>query len=680
MFLLLLSITVSSRELHLQMNLYNNSVYGDCLYMTTDNGGVVSFDPEDNTWDWVNSFSGLSSNIAKDLFLRGDSIFILTNGGISILDSDLNLIDFQVFNSLFFVADDDPDCISLYKNTIILGGSSGVQWFDLRNFGNLSRVVEHRDYGFQVFEILPLDTCYILGTGRGVYKVDSNFQDTIFIDASGETYSLFVDGASIWAGGSWGCKEITGDTAVFSNDTVWSIDKIDEEIYIGTKNGLYNRYGGVWNRISGGDIRGFVSLIQNDNIISVVRRRGVRFENPYSLKNSPGLISNLVTDLIQTSDGKIYISYKGTRRISMFDGVSWNTLNDENNWNFSGGNLFNIESDSQGRIYFGFWYWEEVPILFCWDTQNDTMPKPIDLPVLATTVTGMFVDSNDDLWAGLLNRFTLNNWVFKAHRETDGSLIWTEYSDPEIVWKRVFAEGSEGVYCGNSPTDGGSGIHILTENGSFEKVTGNFSSSTISMASDLEGNIWAGLEDRLVYISGNSLERVETQERFEGLAVDFQGGLWSYNSMEGLSYLNPEGVWESLPQELTGIKPFGLDDVISPLHFTGDRNLFICTYNGLYEFDLDFDSSDSSEVNVYPNPFNYQEHDRLIFSVSDIGGMSIFIYDIVGNLQGEYHIPSENDGSFWIEKDQIALSSGLYSYFITEEGNIIHQGKFVVIR
>jgi hypothetical protein len=648
--------------------------------MATDNGGVVSFDPEDNTWDWVNSYSGLSSNFAKDLFLRGDSIFILTGDGINVLDTDLSFLGFQGFNSLFFVGDTDPDCICLYENTIILGGGNGVQWFNLSDFGNLSRVVDHRDYDFQVFDIFPLDTCYIFGTDRGVYKVDSDFRDTVLIDASGETYSLFVDGTSIWAGGSWGCKEVRGDTAVFSDDTVWSIDKIDEEIYIGTKSGLYKRAGGVWNRIRGGDVRGFASLTQNDNIISVVRGRGVRFENPYSLKYSPGLISNLVTDLTQTPDDKIYISYKGTRRISMFDGISWNTLNNGNSWNLSGGNLFNIESDSRGRIYFGFWYWEEVPILFCWDTQNDTMPKPIDLPVFATTVTGMLVDNNDDLWIGLLSSSTLNNWVFKMHRETDGSLIWTEYSDPEIVWKRVFAESPEGVYCGNSPTDGGAGIHILNENGSFEKVMGNFSSSTISMASDLEGNIWAGLEDRLVYISGNNFERVETQERFEGLAVDFQGGLWGYNSMEGLSYLNPEGFWESLPQELTGIKPFGLDDVISPLHFTGDRNLFICTYNGLYEFDLDFDPSDSNEVNVYPNPFNYQEHDRLIFSVSDIGGKSIFIYDIVGNLQGEYHVPSENDEIFWVERDQIDLSSGLYSYFITEEGNVIHKGKFVVIR
>lgn len=678
MFLLLLSVTVNTSNLYLRTDLFRSSVYSNSIYISTDNGGLISFDPEDSSWNWINSISGLPSNETRDLFLIGDSVLILSKGGITILDENLNLINYQDFNPLFFVADTNPDCIYVHKNNVILGGEKGVQWFSLNSFGNLRREVEHEEYNFKVFEIFPLDTCYLLGTDRGVFKADSNFEDTTIIDPSGETYSIFVFEGSVWAGGSWGCKEITGDSAVFSEDTVWVIGEIEGDIYIGSKRGLY-RYEGDWHRIHGGDVRGFARLLPHGLRASVVRGNGIRFQGSSDYIHPPGLASNMVTDMVQTPDGKIYLSHKNTRKISVFDGNTWKVLNSGNTWGFPGGSLFNLESDSQGRIYFGFWYWRDVPILFCWDTQNDTMPRPIEIPIVsATTVTGMFVDSNDDLWLGILRTYdyVYGNWVLKMHRVNGDSFEWTTYQDPTIAWKRVFAEGAIGVYCGNSPTGGGTGIHVLYDSGAFEDVEGNLGASTISMCSDLEGNIWAGLEDKLVYISGNNVERIETSNRFDGLNVDFQGGIWCYNSTEGLSYLNPEGNWESLPQELREIQSFTFNDIVSLIHFTENNNLFVCTYNGLYAFDLDFNLPDSGEVNVYPNPFNFERHNKLNFSASDLGGKDLFIYDVIGDVKGVYEVPSGNN-VFSIDVD---LSSGLYMFFIAEGGKVIYKGKFVVVR
>jgi hypothetical protein len=674
LFLLLLSVTVNTRELHLRMDLFNNSIYSGYIYMTTDNGGLISFNPHDSTWNWINRVSGLPSNNTKDVFIRGDSVFVLSEGGITILDKELTRINFQDFNPIFF-SDTDPNCILLDKNKVILGGESGIQWFNLNRFGNLNRV-EKVDYNFEVFEIFPLDTCYLFGTSRGVFKSDSNFSDTTIIESSGETYSLFVSGNSIWAGGSWGCKEITGDSAFFSEDTVWSIGKISEDIYIGTKRGLY-RCEENWHRVHGGDVRGF-TRVQNKRV-SVVRGLGILWVGSSSYSSPPGLASNMVTDLTQTPDGKVYISYKNTKKISVFESNEWKILNRGNYWGLSGGYLFNIESDSEGKVYFGLWYWQQTDILYCWDTRNDTMPRPIDLPISATTITGMLVDGKDDLWIGLYrtSEYGGGNWVLKMHRGSGNSIEWTVYQDPEIIWKRVFAEGFSGVYCGNSPTEGGAGIHILGEDAvDKQAVIGYLGSSTISMCSNHRGSIWAGLEDRLIYISGNSVERTEISNRFEGLAVDFLGGLWCYNTMEGLSYLNPEGNWESLPQELNDIQSFSLEDIIYPLHFTEDRKLYICTYNGLYEFDLDFNVPVSRKVNVYPNPFNYEDHDSLSFSAEDLEGKTLLIYDIIGNKKGEYEISSENN-VFSIDID---LSSGLYLYFVTEDEKVLYKGKFAVVR
>lgn len=678
MFIFLLSITLNATELHLRMDTFTKSLYSGKIYLTTDNGGLVSFNPEDSSWNWVNAVSGLPSNNTKDLFVRNDSVFVLSGGGISILDKDFSFISSQNFNPLLFVADTNPVSIYINDDNVILGGKGSVQWFNLNHFGNIGRQVEYEDYNFNIFEILPLDTCYLFGTDRGLFKVDTNFQDTVLIDSTGETYSIFVSGNSMWIGGSWGCKEITGDSAVFSEDTVWTIGKINEDIYIGTKRGLY-RYDGGWNRIHGGDVRGFARVFPQDLRVSAVRGHGLLFEGPWNFLAPPGLASNMVADMVQTPDGKIYLSHKDTKKISVFDGDEWNILNGVNSWNFPGGDILNIESDSEGRIYFGFWYWEQVPILYCWDTVNDTMPKPIQLPIDATTVTGMAVDSNDDLWVGLFRvpKYGEGNWVLKMHRENGNSLEWTRYQNPGIVWKRVFAEGSEGMYCGNSPPEGGVGIHVLgEEENEIESVTGSLGSGTISMCSDLNGNIWAGLEDKLIYISDVNVEKVESPNKFEGLAVDFQGGLWCYNSTEGMSYRNPEGIWQPLPQALTNLKTFPVKDIISHLHFTENNNLFVCTYNGLYEFELGFNQADSGKIKVYPNPFNYEKHNMLNFSARDLGGKEIFIYDIIGTMKGEYEVPEGND----ILSIDVDLSSGLYMFFVTENDQVIHKGKFAVVR
>ncbi len=675
MFLLLLSLTVNSSKLHLQLDMFNNSAYSDRIYMTTDNGGLVSFDPEDSSWNSVNSLSGLPSNETKDVFLRGDSVFVLSRGGITIFDENLSRLNFQNFNPLFFVADTNPICLYIKDSTVILGGQNGVQWFNLNNFGNLSREVGHVDYNFQVFEILPYDTSFLLGSSRGTYRVNSNFGDTLMMDSSGETYSIFVSDGSIWTGGSWGCKEITADTAIFSDATVWKITEIDEQIYIGTEIGYY-RYNGSWNYIRWGNIRGIFKVLPQNLIASVVRYGGIRFDGSSNILYPPGIATNSVTDLVQTPDGKIYLSHKYGRRLSVFDGVSWKILNHGNQWGLSGGYSFNLESDSEGRIYLGLWNWEDDTVLYCLDTRTDTMFQPVQLPV-SGTVTGMLVDSNDDLWIGVL--VSGGSRVMKMHRVNGDSLEWTIYNNPEISWKRVFAEGSEGIYCGNSPSIGGSGIHILRDDGSIGSVTGDLGSSTTSMVSDINGNIWAGLEDKLVYIEGDNVEREYTSNKVDGLAVDFQGGVWCYSSLEGLSYLNPEDSWEQLPQELTEIQSFGLEDVIYPLHFTTDNTLFVCTYNGLYEFDINFNYPDSGKIVVYPNPFNYSRHHRLNFSLHDIGEKRLSIYDIIGNRKGEYTIPSGRE-IFWIDKEQLNLSSGLYRYFITDGGVVIHKGKFVVVR
>ena len=680
MLLFLISISITS-TLYLRTDRFTSLEYSNYIYITTDDGGFLAFNPEDSTWENKTIISGLFSNTTKDISIRNDTIWVLTPGGITLFNRELELIKKRDFD--FFFYDDNPNMVVLNDSLVILGGETGLQWFPIRDIDNLSRMVNHIDYGFNVFDILPLDTCYFLGTSEGIYKTYAfSNTDTVKIENLHNTYTLKKIGASIWAGGSWGCKNVTEDSAAFSGNTVRQIAEIDNKIYIATSGGLYE-YNGGWDRLSSGDVRGVCKPDSYDSPLFTVRGQGLLTLSSADYIRSPGIASNRICDLTQTPDGTIYIVHRDTRRVSKFDGKEWEILNRSNEWGFPGGILFNIESDSEGRIYFGFWYWNVVPILYQWKADEDSFPQPIELPVPAGTIAGMIVDRNDDLWIGAFAGAT-NDWILKMHRTAgeEDSLLWTVYTDPSIKWVRVFAEGAEAMYGGNSPTSGGAGIHILSPLGSVSNVIGNLGGSTVSMATDLGFDIWAGLENSLVHISGDEVSEVFyasnsglLSDKVDGLAFDFQGGMWCYHSGEGLSYRDPEGNWE----RFRGFSFVEGDDVTYPLHFSQNHHLFIGTYDGLYEVDIDFNIPEDSlrypGTNVYPNPFNVDEHDYLFFSSDDLGGKTIYIYDIYGRRKGEYQASGD-----YLRIEGVDLPSGLYFYVVKGEEGVVDKGRFVVVR
>lgn len=676
MLLILISISITT-NLHLRTDRFKSLEFSELLYITTDGGGLLSFSPVDSLWKNRTTFSGLFSNNTRDIYIRDDSIWVLSPGGITIYDSALTAINTIDFNPLFF-NDTAPNTIVLKDSILILGGETGLQWFKIRDIDNITRV-DHIEYNFSVFTIFPQDTCYLLGTSNGVYWT-TDFSDTLLIESQSNTYTLNLIDNSIWAGGSWGCKNITDDTAFFSGYTVWQILKIDEKVHIATTGGLYE-YNGIWERIANGDVRGVCKVEDYDSPLFVVRGEGLKTLTSSDYLRAPGLASNKICDLTQTPDGKIYLTHRDTRRISTFNGEKWEVLNRNNEFGFPGGIIFNIESDSKGIIYFGLWYWADAPIIYQWNPEVDSIPQPIELPVNAQTVGGMMVGRNDDLWIGAF--LSLSDWILNMHRvEVDeDSLEWTVYSAPSIKWVKVFAEGKEMVYGGNSPTVGGAGIHIFCTDGSVDEVVGGLGSSTLSMSTDIEGDVWAGLEDRLVHISGKEVKEIFhtgnsglLSNKMDGLAFDFQGGMWCYHSGEGLSYRSPTGNWTTFQ----GFSYAEEDDGTYPLHFSRDHRLFICTYEGLYEINVDFNIPQSTDgyagTNVYPNPFNAVQNKYLYFSSEDLAGKRIYIYDIYGRLKDEFYVSED------YLRMEVDLPSGLYFYVVKGEGGVVDKGRFVIVR
>jgi len=121
------------------------------------------------------------------------------------------------------------------------------------------------------------------------------------------------------------------------------------------------------------------------------------------------------------------------------------------------------------------------------------------------------------------------------------------------------------------------------------------------------------------------------------------------------------------------------DDITYPLYFSSDNKLYIGTYEGLYELDIDFnipeDSLEYPGTNVYPNPFDASKHDYLYFSSGELDGKMIYIYDVYGRLEAEYIVTGD-----YLRVEVNDLKSGLYLYVVKGEDKVIDRGRFVIVR
>ncbi|MCK4226721.1 hypothetical protein KAX29_07505, partial [candidate division WOR-3 bacterium] len=88
MLLFLISISITS-TLHLRTDRFTSLEYSNYIYITTDDGGLLAFNPEDSTWENRTIISGLFSNTTKDISIRNDTIWVLTPGGITLFNREL---------------------------------------------------------------------------------------------------------------------------------------------------------------------------------------------------------------------------------------------------------------------------------------------------------------------------------------------------------------------------------------------------------------------------------------------------------------------------------------------------------------------------------------------------------------------------------------------------------------
>ncbi|HMS64643.1 MAG TPA: YCF48-related protein [Ignavibacteria bacterium] len=89
-------------------------------------------------------------------------------------------------------------------------------------------------------------------------------------------------------------------------------------------------------------------------------------------------------------------------------------------------------------------------------------------------------------------------------------------------------------------------------------------------------------------------------------------------------------------------------------------------------------TADYSLLNNYPNPFNPITH--LEFGISKLGFVSLYVYDVLGNVVKTLINENKAAGNYEIEFDGSKLSSGIYFYSLFENGVLIDTKRMLLLK
>lgn len=497
------------------------------LWMATQGGGVCRFDGE----EFINYTikDKLLSNTVNDLFVKGDSILLATDQGLSIFSAKglkilrnipsnvplrkIGTYDSQIYfssdtkifelrkDSLKNLFDGSNENNVLLENFIILNDQlfmvSSMGIFDMKNRQNLSLgkiAIKH----FTCF--LNFDGYSVFGTYGGGVLVFQNEKgeliqkrDTLEIFKGLIITDLYKDtGGNIWVGSQrkgvfrydsqdkkW---ENFGENEGLSNDHVKNIFEDDwNQVWIGTSGGGVNQYAGSQ----------FLHYTENS-----------------------GLNGNYIYSVLKSTKGELWVATSGNGVMRINDTLQ-QVYNSKNG--FQDVKVKSIWEDQKGLIWFGT---EGKGLSIYYSREGQKIAK------------GQFVQSLD----------TIINF-------DDGKRF------PSTLWVKCFAEASNGdVYIstlGNGlvrarvkldtfPIISFTNIRVKGEEKLSERINDMFFDSKDRLVMGTPNKGIGVLEKGLLKYYNK--ENSNVPNKITSVEQGFEDEIW-FGSDQGLGYFNNDSVW-----------------------------------------------------------------------------------------------------------------------------------------
>ncbi|MDR3627073.1 MAG: two-component regulator propeller domain-containing protein [Ignavibacteriaceae bacterium] len=667
------------------------------ISVTVDNYGKVWFGSKEGVIDVYNPADNsiksildiFNSNYAvkqiNGLKASGDSIFVSTSYGISIIDAK-SLLFIDTFFKFGSLSSSIP-VNSIYKSDLLYACTQQGLAIQKQGATNLSAPESWNVYttsnglpSNNVTKVILYNGSIIAGTNSGLAIYDGTAWQKFQPQISTIIYDLMVSNDSLF---------ILSDKmiSIYNNNSIVKSFNLNTHA---VKLSYLNPLG-----LLAADTTGIIEVYSNTN-------------STLFFPNGPA--SNLFPSMTVDNNGNLW-SASGKDVISKgfykYDGKLWTDYNRTNNPGLLSNAFYTAYAAPDNSIYMGNWGAGFAKIngdsIQSFYSNTGLVGSQQGAP-LYVVISGLGVDSKSNLWAlnfgsvdlKTLHAFTQDS-IYHYHVDATGSGYMNEYHNLIIdqydtKWfysqntsrEGLFYFNENGSYNNQSPTNG----YLSTNDG----LTSNVINSIVM---DTRGDIWVGtglgvniISNTESITSGSTPSFTITnvfplrEYSINCIAVDPINQKWIGTS-QGLLLVNSDGS-ELLATYNTTNSPLLSDDIIS---IAVDKNkgiVYVGTNNGLTSFSTPaIEPKDSfSKLFIYPSPFVLKSGTNKVTIDGLIRGCNIKIVTIYGKLVKEITSPGGRV-AYWdgTNTNGSLVNSGVYIVVAYDtEGNSVCTGKIAVVR
>lgn len=398
-----------------------------------------------------------------------------------------------------------------------------------------------------------------------------------------------------------------------------------------------------------------------------------------------------------------------------FENERWRTMI---NYNAKDYVSIKIDPYNTDHFYAGSWggglvEYRNNELIETYKEENSTLQSTIEGSNYYR-IGGLVFDSNNNLW--VTNSDVENPVSVKKSNGNNSIDDWVSYNFDEKIsnirvgkiiitqnnHKWLVLPSGNGLFAfdnkqtiDDTSDDLYKKISIVDENGKI------ISNNTYSIAEDLDGPIWVGLDQgivvyyspenvfeesnfhaqRIIITIGDATDYLLKTETIKAIAVDGANRKWIGTNNSGVYLVSKDGTEEinHFTEENSPLLSNKIND-IGINHETGE--VFFATDKGLisYRGSATMGSDEFRDVYVYPNPVreNYYGDITIRGLVSDV---NVKITDISGNIV--YETNANGGQATWDGKNFSGsrVSTGVYLVFCSnEDGSKTHITKLLIIK
>jgi ligand-binding sensor domain-containing protein len=656
----------------------------DKVWFGSANGLIDVYDPQTNSFRAILDIfnSDKTSKKINDITISGDTVYVATDFGISLINSNNYLFYDTYFKFGSFTSNIKVNNI-LFSEIIYAATESGVA-IQKPEATNLSAPESWNVYdqtsglptgGANV--IVFYNNILIAGTNSGLYSFDGNIWQQYSSLAGNKIIDLLVAGNSL---------NILTPTKVFTYDEVTLSE--------------------IWTT----DSQPVKLAYQDGAGLIVATKLGIFINSNFVYPNGPA--ANQFPNMIVDKEDNLWsASGKDVSGVGLYkyDRTQWTTYNVAQYPDLYTNAFYSVFSSSDNSIYAGSWGQGFVKIkndvITRYHTGNTEMIG-IQSDLNFLVITGFAEDSKNNMW--ILN---LNAADSKSLYMLTPDSVWYSFRNPleqhssfsEVENLVIDQYGTKWYTMGN---EGSLGLFYFNEKGTYTDPSddaygylntskGLTSNAIYSLAIDRRGDLWVGTSLGVniitnlntVLSSANPQLRITNsfsvrQQTVNALVVDPLNQKW-LGTNQGLFLLSTDGT-QLLATLDTKNSPLLSDQIESLAIDENTGTVYVGSATGLTSFDtpsiLPVESFNG--LNIYPNPLVITDGSKIVIIDGLIRNTDIKIVSVSGKLVREFSSPGGRT-AFWDGRDNDGnlVSSGVYIIIaFDQEGNSVETGKIAVLR